>query len=320
MKANPGPLVTIGIPTYNRANGYLRVALESALAQTYPDIDIVVADNCSTDATKTVVASYASPKIRYFRHDPGMKPNDNFNFCLEQARGDYFLLLHDDDVVDNDFVTACMEAAGNRTDVGIIRTGTRIIDSQGKVISEGLNDAAGLSTADFFLGWFEGKTGYYICSTLFNTKRLKEIGGFASRHNLFQDDVAGVTLAARFGRVDVRDVKASFRVHSAELTKASKVRDWCEDSIDLLDLMCRLTEEKQDEIRRRGTRFFATINYGRANHIRSLRKRIEAYYLVFKLFGYRYPPPFRLVLSGTALYRGLRRVKRKIKGLPEWTG
>jgi len=48
-------LVTIGIPTYNRADGYLREALGAALAQTYPHLEILVADNASSDHTDTVV-------------------------------------------------------------------------------------------------------------------------------------------------------------------------------------------------------------------------------------------------------------------------
>ena len=146
------PLVSIGIPTYNRADGYLKETLESALAQTYPNVEIVVADNCSPDATRAVVASYADPRIRYFRHEAGIKPNDNFNFCLQQAKGAYFLLLPDDDKIDPDFIDTCMRAAKDDTQVGIIRSGTRIINPVGTVISEGRNLTAGMSTADFILG------------------------------------------------------------------------------------------------------------------------------------------------------------------------
>jgi glycosyltransferase involved in cell wall biosynthesis len=312
----PKPLVTIGIPTYNRASGYLREALESALAQTYPNIEIVVADNCSPDNTRAVVESYADARIRYFRHDPGLKPNDNFNFCLQQARGDYFLMLHDDDMVDSDFVASCMEAADCRSDVGVLRTGTRIIDARGAVLGEAPNHAVGLSTTEFFLAWFAGATALYICSTLYNTRWLREIGGFRSRHNLFQDDVAGLTLAARYGRVDVSGVKASFRVHGAELTKASRVADWCEDSLDLLQLMCDLAPERKEEVRKRGMLFFAGVNYSRASHVTPLSKRFSTVLFVFRRFGYRHLPPWRLFLGNTALYRGLRSAKRRLLGLP----
>lgn len=312
------PLVTIGIPTYNRGHGYMREALESALAQTYPNLEIIVADNCSSDGTGEVVASYADPRIRYFRHEPGIKPNDNLNFCLHQAQGAYVLLLHDDDKIDPDFVAACMRGLDSEAETGIIRTGVRTIDPKGNLTGEVPNRAGGLSTADYFLAWFEGKTSFYMCNTLHNTRRLKEIGGLRSKHNLFQDDVAAFTLAARYGRVDVPDVKSNYRVHSGALTKVERIADWCEDSLELLAVMCELAPEKKDEIRKRGMRYLARVNYARASSIRAFGRRLSAYLLVFRMFGCRYPPPVRMVLGSTALYRALRRVKRRFLGLPAW--
>ena len=67
MSSVTHPLVTIGIPTYNRGDGYLREALESALAQTYENLEIVVSDNCSTDNTGEVVEAYDDPRVSYFR-------------------------------------------------------------------------------------------------------------------------------------------------------------------------------------------------------------------------------------------------------------
>ncbi len=51
------PLITIAIPTYNRANGYFKQTLESVLCQTYEYIEIIVSDNCSTDNTEELVNS-----------------------------------------------------------------------------------------------------------------------------------------------------------------------------------------------------------------------------------------------------------------------
>ena len=99
--------VTVGIPTYNRADSYLKNALKSALAQRYENFEIVVSDNCSKDHTQALVEQMDDGRIRYFRQEKNIPANDNFNFCLQQARGDYFLLLHDDDLIDPDFVAAC---------------------------------------------------------------------------------------------------------------------------------------------------------------------------------------------------------------------
>ena len=210
------PLVTIGIPTYNRADSYLKGALTCATSQTYENIEIIVSNNCSTDNTAELVEKFNDSRIRYFFQNQNTNANDNFNFCLDQARGDYFLLFHDDDRIDNDFVEACMKAAEHKKGIGLIRTGTRLIDSDGRPTKENPNNCIGLSTEDFFLGWFSNKTALYLCSTLFHTGYLKAIGGFSSRHCLFQDVVAEVQLAAAHGRVDVKAVKASFRKHEGK--------------------------------------------------------------------------------------------------------
>ena len=108
------PLVTIGIPTYNRADGYLKDAIESALNQTYANLEIIISDNCSSDDTGLIVESFNDPRIKYYRHNENIGANNNFNFCLKKASGIFFLLLHDDDLIDEDFVELCMDVVKDR--------------------------------------------------------------------------------------------------------------------------------------------------------------------------------------------------------------
>ena len=296
------PLVTIGIPTYNRGDGYLKEALNSALAQTYSNIEVVVADNGSTDNTGSVVQSYGDSRIRYFRHNPPLTPNNNFNFCLSQASGVYFQLLHDDDLIDRDFIESCMRAAKYRADVGIIRTGARIIDAQGATLSELRNNSGGLSTGELLLSWLESQTWMFLSSILFNTARLREIGGFHSRHQLFQDVMAEFQLAAKRGRIDVPDVKASFRKHGSQNTGKTKLGHWCEDSVLLLQAMCALAPEKRDLIFRKGKVHFAKHNYELASSIRSPINRYQTYLSIYRMFEYSYSP---LHFFGARAYRGI---------------
>lgn len=321
IKERPYPLITIAIPTYNRANLYLEQAIECALNQTYPNIEIIISDNCSTDDTETVVKNFNDPRIRYFRQEKNIGGNNNFNFCIKQAKGEYFLLLMDDDLIDSDFIETCMKGVNYDSNVGVIRTGTRIIDSQGTIIHEYPNMVGGLTLDEFFRGWFAYKTTLYLCSTLFNTVRLKEVGGFQSKKNLFQDVIAEAKLAARYGRLDIQNVKASAREHASKNTIAAIVSDWCEDSLDLLNLMCELVpKESKTLIRNEGMFFFSKINYSRARAVKSPIKRFIAYVTVFKKFNYRYPPSIKHLfysiydyLYGTHLYYLLRFIKRKIK-------
>ena len=280
------PLVTIAIPTYNRADAFLEQAIESAVSQTYTNLEIIVADNCSSDHTETVVQKFCDHRIKYVRHKQNIGANNNFNFCVEKANGVYFLLLHDDDLIDEDFIEICMRTANYRTDVGLIRTGMRKIDSHRNVLLERYNLVGGLSITDFFLGWFLDRTTMYLCSTLFKTQNLKEIGGFNSKHNLFQDVTAEIILAAKFGRVDVKDIKASYRDHPMINTYSADVGAWCEDSIDLLDLICELAHQNKELVRRTGLKFFASRNYKLARKIESPIQRYLAYLKIFKTFDY----------------------------------
>jgi glycosyltransferase involved in cell wall biosynthesis len=156
------PLVSIGIPTYNRADGYLREALQSALAQSYGNLEIIVSDNCSTDETPDYVQGIGSGRIRYFRQTKPLSPNGNFNFCLNNAKGCYFLLLHDDDAIDHDFVETCMKTANHSPNYALIRTGTRLIDAQGNVIRNIPNTSADKTPAGLCHAWFDNQLSFYF--------------------------------------------------------------------------------------------------------------------------------------------------------------
>ena len=89
------PLVSIGIPTFNRADGNLRKVIERALGQTYQNVEVIVSDNCSSDRTPELVQSIEDHRLRYIRQEVNIGANNNFNFCLNQAKGEYFLLFHE---------------------------------------------------------------------------------------------------------------------------------------------------------------------------------------------------------------------------------
>ena len=292
MTDHKHPLITIAMPTYNRADSYLKQAIQSALNQTYSNIEIIVSDNCSTDHTETLVRSFNDSRIQYFKQSRNIGMVNNANFCLDVAKGVYYMQFHDDDLLDHDFVGACMKGANYDPNIGIIITGTRIIDEEGKVIREDTNNAEGFSTTDFMLSWFKNEVPLYLCSTLYNTRRLKELGGFKSKTDQYEDCVALFQLAARFGRKDIRDAKASFRRHEKNMGSLINVKDWCEDSIYLLDIMCKLASEKGDLIRDKGMKYFCERNYRHADKIKSRLKRFFVYLMIFKKFEYKHIPPF----------------------------
>jgi glycosyltransferase involved in cell wall biosynthesis len=104
------PLVSIGIPTYNRPAG-LRRTLERVCAQTWTNLDIIVSDNCSTNPeVAAITAEFAARdgRIRVFRQPENIGLENNFNFTYTQGRGPYFMWMSDDDEFEPGYVEACV--------------------------------------------------------------------------------------------------------------------------------------------------------------------------------------------------------------------
>ncbi len=303
------PLVTIAIPTYNRADRFLGNALRCALAQTYDRLEILVSDNCSTDNTAQLMRGFTDPRIRYVRQTSNLGANGNFNYCIDNAAGEYIHLLLDDDEIDPDFVSSCMAVAAGR-DVGLIRSGTRLIDGDGKLLMERPNSGAGLSPPAFFRAWFQNQLTLYVCSTLFRTASLRAAGGFHSRHNLFQDAMAIARVLVRDGHADVRECKASFRMHEANMGSAMRISAWCDDSLQLLDVICQLLPEQAAALRAEGKVFLARMNYNRVANVADLLGRLASYLRVARSFDFAVSP--LPSIWRRELRPGLRKVLRKM--------
>jgi glycosyltransferase involved in cell wall biosynthesis len=92
------PLLSIIIPTRERA-GTLAYTLASALDQASDDYEIVVSDNVSEDDTADVVRSKSDARIKYFRTSQRLSMCDNYEFALRNSRGEYVIIVGDDDAV-----------------------------------------------------------------------------------------------------------------------------------------------------------------------------------------------------------------------------
>lgn len=280
------PLVTIAIPTYNRADGHLLDVVDAALGQTYRKTEVIVGNNASTDATAEVLGSVSDPRLKVINHTRNLGANGNFNSLLEHARGEWFLLFHDDDMIDPDFVESCLAAVEPGQDYGFIRTGVRAINSKGETIKERPNSLIGQSREALYQSWFRATTGFYLCNTLYHTERLREIGGFHSLHNLLEDNYALVRLLNHWDHANVEDVKASYRYTYEQRTYQVPVREWCEDFRQLLEMIVeQCAPEMQTAIRNEGTQFFGRLCNRRANAIESPLKRAVARLIVARYFG-----------------------------------
>lgn len=138
-KINPNlPKVSIGIPTYNRA-GLLKRSVESALNQDYPNIEVLISDNASIDATPDICQFYCEnygSLIKYFRQSVNRGATANFSKVLEMASGDFFMWLGDDDWIDISYVRHCVQQLILNPTVSLV-SGTPQYYRNGRQVFEG---------------------------------------------------------------------------------------------------------------------------------------------------------------------------------------
>lgn len=145
MTSDPGapraaPRLTIGLVVYN-GERYLRAALDSLLAQTYRDYELLISDNASTDATEQIAREAASrdARIRYIPHSHNRGLAANLNFVVRDARGDYFMWAGHDDLHARDFIERCIDVLEAQPDVVYAYGDTLLIDGQDRVFGREIN-------------------------------------------------------------------------------------------------------------------------------------------------------------------------------------
>ena len=127
------PLVTIGLPVYNGA-AYLTTAIESLLNQDYPNLEVLIRDNASTDdkASICLQAAARNPRIRYVRNEQNIGPLANYCRLVNDAQGHYFMWAADDDLRNRCFVRKLVACLQNQPRAVLATPQTVAIDSHAK--------------------------------------------------------------------------------------------------------------------------------------------------------------------------------------------
>ena len=129
------PKVTIGLPVYNGAE-FLAKALDSLLAQTFGDFELIISDNASDDDTGQIGRRYAlrDPRVRYYLNAQNIGAAPNFNRTVELSRGEFFMWAAHDDLWDPSYLENCVAALENDPGVVLACALTEDIDQDGALI------------------------------------------------------------------------------------------------------------------------------------------------------------------------------------------
>ena len=209
------PEITIAIPTRNRAD-LLRAALQSALAQPYGNIEIIVSDNCSDDGTATLLAGLSDPRIKVFRQEKLLSMHENWNFCLRMAAGEYFLLLSDDDLLVPGGL-ASLRAAFATPGVKLSYGRSSLISHEGKILGVTLPAPEVEEGSAFIKASLLGQRQALPCATMHYTTDALALGGYPEIGNV-TDLALRLALAAQ-GKVScAAGPVANYRLNPEGLT------------------------------------------------------------------------------------------------------
>lgn len=230
------PLVSIVIPVYNGSD-YMREAINSALKQTYTDIEVIVVNDGSRDngMTDTIAKSYGK-KIRYFSQDNG-GVSSALNLGIEKMHGKYFSWLSHDDVYEPNKIekqVALLEALDEHT----------IICSACSYINENSEKMKGhFPDNGFHEGYTDGKRTLQImlshsavngCSLLIPKSAFDKCGGFDESLRFCQDVFMWYKLFLNnFSMYYTEECLVKSRIHSNQLTQRGQKlfrREWNEIS------------------------------------------------------------------------------------------
>lgn len=217
MNNKKQPLVSIIIPVYNGSN-YIEESIQSALAQTYPKIEVIVVNDGSNDqnATKNIVEKYKD-KVRYFEKENGGVATA-LNLAIEKMKGEYFSWLSHDDTFYPWKIEKQIEFLENCDKYSILYADYDLIDANGKKIAECKKDTEMLKEKPEY-GLLRGSINGI--TMLIPKKAFKDCGTFNSSLRCTQDYDMWFRMQEKYHFVHQPITTSSTRIHSMQDTQIS---------------------------------------------------------------------------------------------------
>lgn len=214
-------LVTVVIPNYNYAH-YLRETIDSVLAQTYPNIEIIVVDDGSKDGSREVLESYGERITAIFQQNQGVSAARNNGAAA--GTGEFIAFLDADDVWLPEKIAKQIERFTAEPTLGLVHVGVDEIDAGGTSLLHRLEGSEGDAVEDLLMlgrkGVLGGGSGLMVPRMVFD-----EIGGFDMRLSTSADFDLFVQIASRYRVGFVDEILIRYRIHNSNMHANVKVME-----------------------------------------------------------------------------------------------
>lgn len=219
--------VSVCIPTYNYA-AFLPEAIESILAQRYTDFELVIIDDNSTDDTRAIVQSYLErdPRIRFSVNPGNVGMVQNWNLCLDQARGKYIKFLFADDLLASPEtlgrMTALLDA---NSSVSMVCSARHFIDENSQVLQlESHFETGVLAGADVISRCILRKRNLIGEPSVVMFRKAYACRGFLVSYRQIVDLEMWFHLLEKGSFAYLNEPLCSFRLHGRQQTNVNKER------------------------------------------------------------------------------------------------
>lgn len=207
--------VAVCIPTYNQS-AYLVESVTSACRQTYPNVEVWVSDDASTDETPSVLEALASefPQLRHYRQPVNLNIAANNTWLLGQPDAEFIVRLDSDDVLEPQYVETLLKQISADARIGYAHAAVQIIDEDGKFLTVArLARPSSIRTAEAALR--EAVGAYRVAANIcmFRASALRELDYYRGRPDFVEDyDLSVRIAAAGYGNVYEDAVLSRYRV------------------------------------------------------------------------------------------------------------
>ncbi|MCK1682798.1 glycosyltransferase family 2 protein [Bradyrhizobium sp. 147] len=326
------PLVTIAIPTFNRAT-WLQDCVRLALSQSYPRFEVLVSDNASTDETALVLRQFKDERLRCVRQPKNIGAIPNWNACLAQARGDYIVFVPDDDRVAPWLLERCISLIRREPEVPIVMalgearivaSGRTLPPQASRSLRTGIWD--GVDVLDEYL---QRRIMVQGCTTIIRTERLRAWGGFPAGWPFASDLARHLPLLLEGKAGFINESCGAYSLHDATQTSRLALESHLDDLKKLVDLITVTAEHRignerrRHRLQQRARHFLARETIGIITSYRKRGARFRELLPVLRQWGshlvaLRAQDTFAAtglicwLLLPAPIIGGLRRLKRKL--------